>query len=85
MPLKLMLWASRSVFVCAFTWEGNFSFECVSTYWNQLVILAVYNNTEYSPWLFKYVTYVPVNYSELQANSMKYGSSDASHLSVITL
>lgn len=58
------------------------SFECISTYWNESVILAVYNNSEYSPWLFKYVTCVPVNYSELEANSKKCGSLDVSHLSV---
>lgn len=29
--------------------------------------------------------HVPVNCSELEANSMKYGSSDANHLSVTTL
>jgi len=45
--------------------------ECVSAYWNQSVILAV-TITHSIVLDFLNVTRVPVNYSELEANSMKF-------------
>lgn len=74
---------SRSV--SAFTWEGDFFLRMHFHLLKPLVVLVGYNNSEHSSWLFKFVTHVPVNYTELEANSKKHGSFDASHLNVTIL